>query len=560
MLYDFDEKDNRSSPLAQGMKTYPGYAAEFYVPAFLSGMNRVWGKTFPDELRDICYRGGLSSFRDSGRQQIFDRHVLTYTFLAGAFSSSEQTDALNRYASQIPTKTWVPKALSALCAPAYADDPTRRFTTNQTANDALARYYTEGKANSVFRFAHEQGTLHNIALARPEFDYSGTMDISITLPDAFRARWKKNKIVELWIPTTVVTGDYRMKPVFRVWTDAAYWDADVYGDRVGPVIVNDYGRIPYVPLQLRQSQSADDPYGGGLWDLVYANIIDNSLQWAGMLSAYFNGFSVWLAKNIDFGNRKSAGLGPGALIDMQNVMAPNQQDIAASPVEPSLEAVAADGQYTTIGMYAQGMKEDALFDIGVPDFLASRNGAIPTTATEWIIRYHGLLDKRKADLPALNTFEREFAECVCRVANVDRREAFPDQLPEMSTDFADVTIPNSVENELKYEAGLVAAGLYRLGPFLAKWEGLDQVPTDEEAVAIITKRQSDYGAVIPVLREIILGIMPKATVVAPGGNVVWDVPNETGAQAGATNPAPVQTDIAPPAGGASAGAGASGGA
>lgn len=506
-LYTFDERDERDAK----PRSIAGHAAEFYVRSFVASVGCVWNGVFPEAVGDLCYRTAISSFRDSGRQQIVDRHALTYTFLQGAFSTGDPGDALDKYAGQIPTYSWVPKALKALCGTAYGDDPSRTFTTNAVAQGTLTRWYNEARANSSFRYAHEQGSLHNYTLARPSFGYDGKMEIEVLLPDTFRARFDgvfRRKMKELWIPIGTVE-KRRGKPAFKVWTDTAWWITDYAGDRIGETMVNDYGIIPYVPLQMNRSQSYDDPYGGGLWDLVYANVVDNALKWSGVLSVFFNSFEVWLAVNLDFGKRRGAGLSAGAMIEMNNVMRPSAGDVM-QPERPALEQAGGSGQYPMIGDYARQSKEDALFDIGVPDFLASRNGQVPTTATEWIIRYHGLLDKRRADLPALNDFEKEFAEMVCRVGNVDRREQLPEQLPEMSTDFPEINIPNSVEAELKYEAGLVAGGLYRLGKFLAKWEGLDYVPSDDDALVIMTERQAKYAPVLPLLREFVLGAQPMA--------------------------------------------------
>lgn len=503
--YTFDETDSTSKARA-----IPGHAAEFYVRSFVSPVGNVWNGIFPEAVGDLCYRTALSSFRDSGRQQIVDRHALTYAFLQGAFSTSESSDALNKYAGQIPTYSWVPKALHTLCGTAYGDDPSRTFTTNTVAQATLTRMYNEARANSALRYAHEQATLHNYVLVRPSFDYAGKMEIETLLPDTFRARFQGKKIVELWIPIGRVERK-RGKPAFKVWTDSAWWIADCSGDRIGDTLKNDYGRIPYVPLQMSRSQSSDDPYGGGLWDLVYANVVDNSLKWSSLLSAFFNSFNVWLAVNLDFGSRKGAGLSAGSMIEMNDVREPNSQDVNQL-ARPALEQAGGDGQYTLIGDFGRQTKEDALFDVGVPDFLASRNSTVPTTATEWVIRYHGLLDKRQSDLPALNDFERDFAEMACVVANVDQSQQLPDQLPEQTTDFPDVNVPNSVEAQLKYEASLVAGGLYGLGRFLAKWEGLDHVPTDDEAVVILQERQAKYAPVMPMLREFILG---EKTIAAP---------------------------------------------
>lgn len=486
------------------LRTIPGDTAEFYNRAFIKSVGNVWNGVFSNEIADICYRTAISAFRDSGRLQVKDRHALTYAFLQGAFSYGDPLDALNRFAGQIPTYSWIPKALRTLCT-AYGDDPTRTFTTNQVANTTLSRMYKEARANSSFRYTHEQGTFHNFALARPLFDYYGKMEIETLLPNTFRARWHPTyhrKMVELWIPVGTVE-KHRGKPAFKVWTDKDWWIADASGDRVGEVMTNDYGRIPYVPLQMNRSQTIDDPYGGGLWDLAYANIIDNTIKWSGLLSTYHNSFEVWLAVNLDFGKKKGAGLAAGSMIAIDDVRHPKSDDLMQDAA-PSLTPVGGNGQFPSIGEYGRQAKSDALFDIGVPDFLASRDAMVPTTATEFLIKYHGLLDKRRTDLPPLNDFEREFAEMTCTVANVDRRESLPVQLPEMTTDFADVDIPSGAEDQLKHEATLVVGGFYRLGSMFARWEGLDYAPTDEEAIRIITERRDKYAPIIPILQEFIL--------------------------------------------------------
>lgn len=114
-----------------------------------------------------------------------------------------------------------------------------------------------------------------------------------------------------------------------------------------------------------------------------------------------------------------------------------------------------------------------------------------------------LIERRKRDLPILNSYERRLAEMVCLVARVDRGErGLPERLEEFQSDFAEPCIALDSDKELVANARLVAAGLLRIESFVAKWEGLEQMPTEEEAIERIQKRQQAYAPIIPFISSL----------------------------------------------------------
>jgi hypothetical protein len=477
------------------------FGSLFYFDTFNVEMSVVWEKVFPGGIDDLCYRALLSSFKDSSAGNVLARQNALYHLLKGPFAYDQASDPLNQYRKLLPTRNWTAKALDALCI-AYNDDPRRRFSTNDTVNKVLSRYYQQAQAGVELRWAHAQSTLQNYILTRPYFDWRGDMQFQMMLPDAFSVKWHPfdaGRMEEVWIATS--RPDYRSpagKIVFQVWSGDTITYRDVYGEQVGRVLKNNYGRIPFVPLQMVRSRSTDDPLGGGMYDLVMANIIDNALQWGGMNSVLFNSFSVWVSTNLKWGDR--ARLFPGKLVAVEDATAGSQMD---PRLPPDLNSVGSDGQYSMIDEYRQNQKEDQLFDLGLPDFMASRRGNVPTTATEQIIKSAGLIDRRNRDLPILNAYERDLAEMVCLVARVDRGErGLPERLDEFQSDFAEPRIALDTDKELAADARLVGAGLLRIESFVAKWEGLEQIPTEEEAIKRIQDRVTIYAAVLPYISSL----------------------------------------------------------
>jgi len=471
---------------------YDTFSAEMFV---------VWEKVFPERIDDLCYRALLTSFKDSGKTNKDDRQNALYNLLRGAFAWELPTDPLNQYRKLLPTRNWTAKATDALCI-AYNDDPRRRFTTRDSHNALLSRYYLEAQAGIELRWIHVQATLNNLVLVRPFFNWEGEMRFQTLLPDTFVIEWHPTdtgRMYALWICTHhPKPGNPAGDVVFQVWTDTTVQYRDVYGELVGDVLPNNYGRIPFVPLQMVRARNADDPIGGGMYDLVRANLVDNALQWFGMNSVMFNSFNVWLSTNMKWGDR--ARLFPGKLLAVEDATGGSTID---PRLPPDLISVGSDGQYTMIDEFRQAQKEDELFDLGLPDFLVSRRGGVPTTATEQIIKSAGLIDRRQRDLPILARFEQRLAQMVCLVARVDRRErGLPERLEEFQTDFAEPRIAIDSDKELVADARLVSAGLMRLEVFVAKWEGLDETPTEEEAIALVEGRRQRYQNVLSALQPI----------------------------------------------------------
>lgn len=491
---------------------------KYYVDAFSPLVTPLWASVFPERVTDLCYRSLIGAFRDSSEVNITLRQDALYCLLKGAFSFSRADDPLNQYRNLLPTKNWVAKGTSALCT-AYGEDPNRVFSTNTSVNKLLGRYYKEGGANTEFRWAHEQATLQNMGLVRPYFNWRNKCQFQTVLPDSYHIKWHATDIgrmAELWIAIEQ-PGLYNAngRAAFQVWTETDITYYDVYGERVGVPLANNYGVIPFVPLQMQKPRDNYDRIGGGMYSLVYANLIDNAIQWSALNSVLFNSFSIWISTNIDWGGQ-AARINPGGLVVIKNAKAGTQ----TQPIlPPNLESVGADGQYTMINELGTSVREDELFDLGIPDFLASRRANVPTTATEQILKAEGLNNKRKADLPVLADFEVALAEMVCIVARVDQHETgLPLFLPDMTTDFAEIRVVQDVEKEFAFDAGLVISGLTGVEKFLAKWEGLDEIPTEEKAIEIMSSRQERYKDILKNLANVVGVSKPPAPASPPASN------------------------------------------
>jgi hypothetical protein len=497
-------------------------SSRYYVDTFLPEIETVWGKT-PFNLVDLCYRSALASFKDSSESNIADRQSLLFNFLRGPFSIGKDSDALNVGRKQLPTGSLAPKVLRNICI-AYAEDPTRKFSNQTVTNDILTRYYTEARANVELRHAHEMATLTNYVLVRPYFTFNGKCRFQTLLPDCFRVvlsddPGEPDKLKAVWIAVDRPKKGER-KQVFEVWTDELVTAYDADAQPIGQPRPNPYGKIPHVPLQMVASRSTDDAMGGGLFEIVEASLIDNSLKWIGFNNLLFNGFSVWVATNMEW-NTNNASLSPGKVITIEDAQAGN--DI--NPLlPPQLDTVSADSHFGEIGEERMNRREEFLREVGLPNFLASRQGGVPPTGIALMIEMLELLDRRKRDLPVLNDFERGLAEMTALVARVDRKESgLPELLPEMSTEFSEPRAAIEPEAERKFDAINVAAGIMPLETFVMKWEGLDHAITEAEAVKRISDRRLLYASVLPVLKIYTEGEIPPVPPPATTANLETEV-------------------------------------
>lgn len=465
----------------------------FYLAAFGKGYEKIWkasGKAGNIPTQSFHYL--LNIFDSESEIAYRHRGDALYFLVNNVFSSDDPKDVLNTQRRLLPANNWVSKALDSICI-AYNDFPSRVFKEENSGVDQyMRRLYDRNLVDVELREIYRAATLNNFVLARPFFVKGKetrlkfqTLDLSNCVP-VFDG---DGELSEVWIPSGEVEKEDPKKYRFKVWTKDKIYFVNYEGKNI-TTIDNTQREIPFVPLILKRSKvgAAED---GGLFSLVTANLIDNLLHWTGLNSALFNSFSVWIATNLKWTSNKSAKLFPAKVISVDGAqMANDLQPI----LPPSLDSIASDGQYITIGDYRANIKEERLLDIGLPDFLANRRANVPTTATEQILKYSSLAERRKFDLPTLFDFERRLAGMIARLAAMEIGiPGLPETFEDFKIDFPELRIVQTPEGEIKYDATLVLSGLQSLPSFVRKYSGKDDIISDDEAKKYLAEKSASLG-------------------------------------------------------------------
>lgn len=470
---------------AEGLGDFP--LRYYYEDAFGGEFGMWWGTTrFMAEIREMCFYRAMTCFAGGAMEDIEDRRRLLFYFLRHEFSSAQRDDVLIRMAHKLPVQSFIPKALRNLCI-AYNEPPARQWGTPDEPdayNESFQYVYEEMGFDRAAQRIYRLGKLCNVILVRPLIDAEmRKYVVDLFTPDIFRVTHVGRKITEVWYRTQREV-DGVWENVLRVWTEEEYYYADGEGAKIaGTEQPNPYGRLPFVVLRMETPEN-DDPYGGdSMFDLVEDNLKANQKDFCADVGLTMNGFGMWLFMNTGMTGQTVAA-SPDKVLVVEGVAGGETDDLP-----PHIEHVVGNAMFQDIRTdKREGMRE-SLRNREIPDSLLNENPGIPASGIARLMERLPLLESRDADKLTLKVFERDFAELVALVANVDGYDAvaLPEKF-EFHVDFAEekIYLEPDVDYELKRKKA--TNGDISLEEYARDVMGLDE--TDPERIAeIIAERK-----------------------------------------------------------------------
>ncbi|MEO5929753.1 MAG: phage portal protein [Candidatus Kapaibacterium sp.] len=478
------------------------------------GAHRRWGSIH--HLEELCYYAALTTFYDADRYDIRNRRRLLYYYLSGVFATESPDDPLVIHAHKLPIDSFVPKVVDNLCD-AYSDAPTRTWGGSGSVNDSITTTLrdvykamgADGRLQSAYRYAK----LCSGVAVRPYIDARGGWRVAIIPPDMFRYETDDNGdvLTMVVIPTRRYDEKGNPETVFQVWNDQAYWEEDYRGNRrlfMAPAteqmvseIVNPYGRVPYELLRLVEPNN-DDTFGGGLFSLVEGVLACNMLRFAEDCSAVLESWGQWVAVNMGFSDKGGARLGFGRMTAVDGVQAPGE----GGTVPPTLDHVAAVGQHINIAQTRKSRARELMRGEGIPDSIASDQGATPASGLARALERAELLERRRADIALLAPFEQRFSDLTITVYNTDGpgrmgASKLPTAVP-VSTDFADEQILDDPSKRWEMNTRRLLAGVMTPSQYVKLEMGVDYAISNEAAIAMIEANQKLVDPIRVVLGAI----------------------------------------------------------
>jgi hypothetical protein len=463
-----------------GLGAYP--ERSYYYDAFSPDFSFYWGTTkFGSEVKELCFYRTLTCFYREAMDDVEDRRRLLFYYLRHEFSSENADDAVMRLAHQLPIDSFVPKALNNLCL-AYKQPPTRMWGAGDDADaysEDFAAVYEEMNFDREAQDLYRLAKLCNVVKVRPwVHTATGAMKLQVLTPDLYRvATDEDGEEIELWHQT-----EHNGEAAHRVWTLTETYIADNEGKPVrGTEQQNHYGRIPYATLRM-QSLVPGDPYGGGMFSLVEANLVANKKEFAAAVGMTMNAFGVWVAINAEMTE------GGGAITPDKLIIADGVKGDDNSFIPPHVEHVVGNAMFGAVREdKRQGMK-DALRSAGLPSSLIEENVGTPPSGVARVMERQELLEQRDADKLTLAVFERDFADLVALVTNKDGYEIpLPEEF-DFQVDYAEERIYQEPAVEYAYIREKAKNGDISLVEYAALVMGIDE-PDEERVVELIAERR-----------------------------------------------------------------------
>lgn len=377
-----------------------------------------------DQLEDLCYSRAITSFMDVSPLYLENRKRLLFHYMLGPFDG-DRDSLLGELAHTLPVQTFIPKIVNARCI-AYNGAPVRTLKRegkdDDKATENMRTLYLQAGADGRLQIAHRYAYALGGVFVRPYVGITGRMAFEITTPDLCRFDTHPqfpDKLTRFIKSLDIADNDGKRTHIFEVWTDELYRYLDAKGmpmeyeadngtaiPKAG--IPNPYGRIPWVLLRLVEPND-NATFGGGLFTAVEGNIEANKVAFMGSVSATYESFGTWVAKNLNLkGVRVRFGF--GTIVDADNVSDEQQP--------PELDFVSGNGQYANLGQYKQDYVKQIMRDLDLPESVID---SLPGGASgiSRMLERLALLEQRRADVLMLGPFEAALYTMFATVYNIN---------------------------------------------------------------------------------------------------------------------------------------------
>lgn len=448
---------------------------EIFNEAFGMELMTVWsGTPFTMETSNLSFFRAATAFIEKNQEAVSDRRSLLHTILKRDFKHDSAEDTINKMRSILPSDAGIAKrAIRNLCA-AYIKPPERRFGEKGKFNDSFRDFYETAAVDAALDRAYKIAKLTNVALVMPVIR-NGELELDVYSADMFRVKTAPGnyrQIDELWLQTVI--GD---DIAYHVWSSTQYRLVSNKDGRTIEYSDNPYGIIPAVVLKLTHER---DFYGGGLWELIEAQLDISKLQFFADQNVTYSGFSVWVAQN--FGKENTFVLSPNKVIAVNDITSGEGQFLP-----PQLDTVSPEPHFLNIDELRDRRERRVLRQLGLPNSLIAENTGTQSGVSR-IVEMQELIDIRTEDQNVLRRFERLLCKMIALVVNLNLRKGLPEN-GDVSVNFSEEQIFTEPEKEYALWKEQWQDGVMSTAEFVRRVTRNETITTDAEAIEYIKKNR-----------------------------------------------------------------------
>jgi len=463
----------------------------YYENAFTVALNTIWGATeFKEEIKNLSYYRTLSCMlRDSEVGETARRDLLK-AYMEPNFGT-ETNDTLNILYPILPSdNSYVKRAVKNLCQ-VYNEKPNREIVGAN--EETLADIY------NTIQFDYNLNKIHRILKLTNEIAITlrfinGIPKLHFITPDNYRLKLDDfGNPYEMWVPYTKIINK-QPKQFYKVWTFDKYKILDDklqqvkfnYNGKEFIEIPNPLGELPYSILSLDGDKDEQlEVYGGGLYELVKAQIQCNKLDFMVTENLDYNGFALWVMTNWDL-KKSNIKLKPGAILVAEGI---NQND---GIYPPSVETASPQSQYLDIEDLKSIKMKKVLKNLGLPTSLVEDNPGLAQSGVALQIDRMELNELRKEDIIKLRTIEDELIRKITKILNNDIASPYKGKFKGdyyTEIDYIEPSIFLEPEKEFEHQRTLFEYGIISPSQFLNRVLSNDTITDDEEAIKKIKENR-----------------------------------------------------------------------
>jgi hypothetical protein len=376
---------------------------------------------------------------------------------------------------------YIKRALRNLCV-VYNEKPTREIigNNNKILNDVYNEIAFDNRMLKIHRlakFTNELAVTLQFINYKPQIKY-------IT-PDNYRVEYDSYNIpVEMWIPFyEKVENEYELR--YRIWTPdrLTIKNRNLQTLSVTP---NPYGEIPYVFISLDGDKDESlETYGGGLFELVKAQIMCNKLEFLINENLDYNGFAVWVLMNWGV-KVNDIKFRPGSILTAEGVGESTGSD------RPTVETIQPQSQYLDIEELKNTKMKRTLKNIGLPSSLIEDNAGIAASGVSMQIDRQELNEIRKEDVGAFRIIEDEIVNKFAKILNTDPASKYKGKfngLYSTQLDFIEQSVFLEPDKEYEFNKRLFTDGLITPAMFVNRTISNDLILTDQDAINYLNENK-----------------------------------------------------------------------
>lgn len=412
------------------------------------------------EIENLIEYQRLVSFAKTSEYDVDNRERFLIDFVSNVFTEETLEKSI------IPKRSIVPKTLNNV-AMLYKQNPERWLAGEKDVHPDDEAYQAIARSsglNATMKRSYYWALCTNLVMVMPRVTQTKRgpkLDYIVRTPSSFRVLLSDSGDVEkLLYSTEIYGGEVSPENAVVVWTPDEVYIRDVAGNQKplagNEGMVNPYGRIPAVFIQLEEDESSI--YTGGAWDLTEAALRVNFYELLLQDDLMMDAMGVWLAKNMSLS--ESSVLSPRKVYAYESI-----QDVEGADIPPELANISGTPNAQLIYDMMSALAKDAAINEGIsPAMLETQVRELSGRALK--IMQQELLDRRANDAERMEWFERELYGITAQVVeNAKRAGEWPGEVITTDEEVFQIDFSENTESDLdedkrlKMERELVNDGI-----------------------------------------------------------------------------------------------------